>query len=185
MRAQLTRADLDADDRLHLHFALGKALEEQGDYAESFEHTARATRCGAPSALRRRRVPAHMCCARKSLFTPEFLATRGRVRDAGDPIFIVGLPRAGSTLVEQILASHSQVEGTMELPDMPALAQTRRAIARADGLRYPQALAASAGGAARARARSTSRAPASSARPAGRSSSTSCPTTSCTSASST
>ena len=52
------------------------------------------------------------------------------VAPAGDPIFIVGLPRAGSTLLEQILASHSQVEGTMELPDMPAIA---RSLARPGG----------------------------------------------------
>ena len=59
------------------------------------------------------------------MFTPEFLAARsGAGAAAADPIFIVGLPRAGSTLIEQILSSHSQVEGTMELPDVPALAQS-------------------------------------------------------------
>ena len=86
-------------------------------------------------------------------------------RQRRDPIFIVGLPRAGSTLIEQILSSHSQVEGTMELPDVPALAQT---VAQRTG---DEKAALPAGACAPCRAsncaasaRSTSRARASSAR---------------------
>jgi len=63
-----------------------------------------------------------MVAAMRQTFTPEFYAARqgwGCVAD--DPVFILGLPRAGSTLIEQILSSHSQVEGTMELPDLPAI----------------------------------------------------------------
>src|SRR5438874_441328 len=125
MRAQLARADLSVEDRYHFHFALGKALEDQSLYAESFEHYREG------NALRRARVhyePERIIdhVARcKAFFTGAFFASRaGAGALATDPIFIVGLPRAGSTLIEQILSSHSQVEGTMELPDVPALAQS-------------------------------------------------------------
>ena len=79
----------------------------------------------------------------KALFTPAFLAGRaGQGCPAPDPIFIVGLPRSGSTLVEQILASHSQVEGTQELPDIITLARRLGGRARkASEGRYPEALA--------------------------------------------
>ena len=125
MRLQLERADLPVDDRLHLHFALGKALEDNADYAASFEHYALGNR------LRRGQMgyqPDEMSrhVARiKSLFDAQFFAARkGYGAAAPDPIFIVGLPRAGSTLLEQILSSHSQVEGTMELPDIAGIARS-------------------------------------------------------------
>jgi tetratricopeptide (TPR) repeat protein len=141
MRTQLKREDLSADDRVHFHFALGKALEDAGSYAESFEHYRQG------NALRRAQVPydphrlhEHVKNSR-ALFTPQFLtATAGQGATAADPIFIVGLPRAGSTLIEQILSSHSQVEGTMELPDLPALAQSVVGRTGEPALRYPQAL---------------------------------------------
>jgi len=123
MRAQLARmetaGDADVDHSLHLHFALGKALEDRADYAASFQHYEQG------NAQRLQRVPyrAEETSARvrhaKHLYTPEFFARRkGFGCQASDPIFIVGLPRAGSTLLEQILSSHSQVEGTMELPEL-------------------------------------------------------------------
>jgi tetratricopeptide (TPR) repeat protein len=143
MRSQLERSDLPAEDGWHFHFALGKALEDRGEHEASFRHYQQG------NALRRRqvhydaeRIRVHVADA-KALFSAEFLSSRrGCGADAADPIFIVGLPRAGSTLIEQILASHSQVEGTMELPDVPALAQTISARVGADAARYPQALAA-------------------------------------------
>ena len=124
MRGQLERADLAAENRMHLHYALGKALEDQGGFAESFANYA------AGAALRKAAVPydpepvsAHVRRC-KALYTEAFFAAReGAGSPAPDPIFILGLPRSGSTLVEQILASHSQVEGTMELPDLGFLAQ--------------------------------------------------------------
>jgi predicted Zn-dependent protease len=142
MRAQLVRQDLSAEDRFHLHFALGKALEDQARHEQSFRHYREG------NALRRagvhyqpERIRTHVAEA-KALFGEEFFAARaGAGASANDPIFIVGLPRAGSTLIEQILASHSQIEGTMELPDVPALAQTVSDRAGAEALRYPQALA--------------------------------------------
>ena len=141
MRAQLARSDLKTEDRYHFHFALGKTLEDQEDYGPSFEHYRQG------NGLRRSQVhydatqgQQHLARAR-TLFTREFFATRA---DQGapdpDPIFIVGLPRAGSTLIEQILASHSQVEGTMELPDIPAMAHAVGERGRDSGLRYPEVL---------------------------------------------
>lgn len=142
MRAQLKRQDLSAEDSFHFHFALGKALEDQELYRDSFEHYREG------NALRRaqvhyepQRIREHVARF-KSVFTPEFLAAQsGHGAPAPDPIFVVGLPRAGSTLIEQILSSHSQVEGTMELPDIPALAQSVAQRTGDDKARYPQALA--------------------------------------------
>ena len=125
MQTQLARRELDDEDRLHLHFALGKALEDAGEYSGSFGHYAEGNR------LRRLQVrysademTTHVRRSRK-LFTAAFFEER---RDFGlqapDPIFVIGLPRAGSTLIEQILASHSCVEGTMELPDISAIARS-------------------------------------------------------------
>lgn len=113
------------EDRLHLHFALGKAREDRADYRAAFDHW----RIG--NALRRRSLPydpadIHAeCMAAKSFFDAARLSA-GTGSAAPDPIFVVGLPRSGSTLIEQILASHSQVEGTMELPDIMAMAARLR-----------------------------------------------------------
>jgi predicted Zn-dependent protease len=124
LRAALDRPDLSVDDRLHFDFALGKALEDEGDYEGSFAHYATG------NAARRRLHPyvaeenARYLERAKKLFTAEFFAAReASGAEAEDPIFIVGLPRAGSTLLEQILATHSQVEGTVELPDLPQIAR--------------------------------------------------------------
>src|SRR5437763_1503109 len=141
VREQLASADLSAEDRYHFHFALGKALEDEQRYADSFEHYRQG------NMLRRAqvhydpgRIDGHVKRS-KSLFTREFLArASGQGAPATDPIFIVGLPRAGSTLLEQILSSHSQVEGTMELPDVPALAHGIGTQATDGGPRYPQVL---------------------------------------------
>jgi tetratricopeptide (TPR) repeat protein len=122
MQLALATADLTDDDRFHLDFALGKALEDRGDAPEAFAHYA------SGNALRRNFIVHDADDVERfvtrsiSIATPEFFATRaGQGYDAPDPIFILGMPRAGSTLVEQILSSHSQVEGTTELPDIPAL----------------------------------------------------------------
>ena len=123
MLQQAERSDLSDEDRLQLEFALGKALEDAGDYGLSFEHYARG------NALRRRAVfydadtNTRFVQRLQKLYSAEFFAARdGSGCRVPDPIFIVGLPRSGSTLLEQILASHSQVEGTRELPDMQGLA---------------------------------------------------------------
>jgi tetratricopeptide (TPR) repeat protein len=135
MLAALARSDITADDRLHLHYALGKALEDRKDYAASFGHYAQG------AALRRIETPydADETTAQmqrsKAVFTEELFARHAGAGVASSaPIFILGLPRSGSTLIEQILASHSAVEGTMELPDIGF-------IARGLGPDYPEALA--------------------------------------------
>ena len=124
MRAHETAPTTQLIDRYHLCFALGKALEDRAEYEEAFHYYMRGnalkkTECRYdPDVLERGlRRQASVC-------TQEFLASRhGQGCDRPDPIFIVGLPRAGSTLIEQILASHSKVEGTMELADIPRLVQ--------------------------------------------------------------
>jgi tetratricopeptide (TPR) repeat protein len=124
MEGQLAREDLSEEDRFHLHYALGKAHEDAARYAESFEHYAQG------AAQRRAQVhydpavmTAHVARSKAALTAQLFASRTGQGCPAPDPIFILGLPRAGSTLVEQILASHSAVEGTMELPDVGAMAK--------------------------------------------------------------
>ena len=124
MEHALARSDLKDDDRFHVEFALGKALHDLGRSDEAFGHYA------AGNALRRQYHPfnaehqAQLIERSIELFTAEVLNSPGGSQ-AADPIFILGMPRAGSTLIEQILSSHSLVEGTSELPDMPAIARGR------------------------------------------------------------
>lgn len=124
MRGALERGDLDPEDRWHLDFALGKALEDRREPEAAFAHYA------AGNALRGRRMPykADETTAKVdqaiAVSTPAlFAAHAGEGCPAPDPIFVLGMPRAGSTLVEQILASHSQVEGTSELADIAVVAR--------------------------------------------------------------
>ena len=124
MRAHLAGSELTADNRFHFEYALAAALEKSGDFAESFAHYA------AGAKLRRGRMtynPAETTervRRAKTVFTAAFLAARAGQGCADPaPIFILGMPRAGSTLVEQILASHSAVEGTRELPELGHLVE--------------------------------------------------------------
>jgi len=143
MREHLAGSAITPDDRVHFEFAIGKALEDSKSFADSFDHYAQGNK------LRLARVgwdPAELTTLiqrSKALFTREFFAARADFGTAAaDPIFIVGMPRAGSTLVEQILASHSSVEGTMELPHIMSLAATL-GKKRAPGEKsvYPEVLA--------------------------------------------
>ena len=133
MHAALTREDLSAEDRFHLEFALGKAFEDARDFGESFQHYA------AGNALRRQALaydPAEttrMVDRTIAVATPAVLAkSSGFGCPDAAPIFVIGMPRAGSTLIEQILSSHSLVEGTSELPDIPMLARSKA---------YPESMA--------------------------------------------
>jgi tetratricopeptide (TPR) repeat protein len=143
MRGQLDSAQLGHEDRLHFHFALGKAFEDGQAYADSFEHYAAGNR------LRKAAVPydpaglSEQVRRSRALFTPEFFAARaGLGCQARDPVFIVGLPRSGSTLVEQILSSHPDVEGTMELPDVIGIVKDLSGRTRhSEPTRYPEVLA--------------------------------------------
>jgi len=123
-----------------VHFALGRAYEQRTDWARSFRHYA------AGNAARRKRAPFDVARFEEksrriaALFDePLFERYHGGGCIDPAPIFIVGLPRSGSTLVEQILASHSQVQGTMELPNLVSIV---RELDRRDGRRdtYPESL---------------------------------------------
>lgn len=123
MEAALETAGLSDDDRLHLHFALGKAFDDRREAERSFGHYDRANAIRHGQLDYDPDIVTHHVDKIIATLTPEFLASRaGQGDPTPDPIFILGMPRAGSTLLEQILASHSQIEGTMELPDMPAIA---------------------------------------------------------------
>ncbi|MGH6884593.1 MAG: tetratricopeptide repeat-containing sulfotransferase family protein [Geminicoccales bacterium] len=143
MRMQLQKPGLGVEHRIHFDFAIGKALEDRKEFAASFRHYAAGNR------LRRQtirhdadEISEHVERSR-NLFTHEFFSARSGygVPDT-DPVFIVGLPRSGSTLVEQILASHSAVEGTMELPYVVDIAKRLAArAADAGDAKYPDLLA--------------------------------------------
>ncbi len=142
MRAQDKNADLSHMDRVYLNFALGKAYEDRSDYDAAFDHYARGnalkkcqSRYSADDMSKDLEAQHRVC-------TSTFFEDRkGTGYDAPDPIFIVGLPRAGSTLLEQILSSHSQIDGTLELPNILSLSQSLRRQARKDGTTYPDNLA--------------------------------------------
>ena len=143
MEEALQEPRLGKQDRFHLHFALGKALEDRREAETSFAHYAEANRLRR-SLLDYLADDIHQHVQRSiALLTPQFFADRkGMGCQSPDPIFIVGMPRAGSTLVEQILASHPAIEGTAELPDMPAIARRLdERKARGDESLYPECLA--------------------------------------------
>ena len=140
MEGQADRTDLAFMDRVHLCFALGKAHEDRGEHEASFRHyeqgnalKRRQTRYDADRMTAELRAQAS-CCTEEL-----FAAKAGLGHAAPDPIFILGLPRAGSTLLEQILASHSQIDGTLELPNILALAHRLRGGKAGQSL-YPQVL---------------------------------------------
>ncbi len=140
LRAQIARSAALGLSRIKLEFALGKALEDSGQHAASFEHYVHGNElhrgtfdfdADAVTADVRRS---------EAMYTPRFFAERaGWGSDRTDPIFIVGVPRSGSTLLEQILASHPDVEGTRELPDMAAIVRELALRSRAAGRStYPE-----------------------------------------------
>lgn len=142
MREQEEGSQLSYQNRIHVCFALGKAFEDLGDYDQSFAYYKRGneykrvqSRYDADQMTAE--LDAQIAACTKNLFA----AQSGKGHPALDPIFILGLPRAGSTLLEQILASHSQIDGTLELPNILSLAHRLRRDKQAsnDSL-YPQNL---------------------------------------------
>ncbi len=142
MRASLASAALTTEARFHLEYALAFALEKAGSYAESFAHYA------AGAKIRRAQLGydpediSERVRRTKTVFTGAFLQARANQGHPDKaPIFIIGMPRAGSTLIEQILASHSAVEGTRELPEVAFLADELEVRSRAgNGHSYPECL---------------------------------------------
>jgi tetratricopeptide (TPR) repeat protein len=130
-------------DRYHLCFALGKALEDRGEYAESFHYYALGNAAKRAESKYRPEIIENNTRQQITVCTSDFFAARhgSGVKDR-DPIFIVGLPRSGSTLLEQILASHSQVEGTQELATVQQIvAKLRGRDPDLNDPRYPRILA--------------------------------------------
>jgi tetratricopeptide (TPR) repeat protein len=144
---QMTTAESAATttvvDRYHLCFALGKALEDREQYEKSFEYYARGNALKRAESHYRPEVLELNTRLQIEVCTPALFARHEQsgVR-AADPIFIVGLPRSGSTLIEQILASHSAVEGTQELADVPRMVvDLKGRDSNLDNPRYPAVLA--------------------------------------------
>ncbi len=130
-------------DRYHLCFALGKAFEDRQQYERSFEYYARGNALKRAASTYRPELMELNTRLQKEVCTAALFArhVNSGVPDP-DPIFVVGLPRSGSTLIEQILASHSAVEGTQELADIPRIvADLRGRESDRDDPRYPRVLA--------------------------------------------
>ena len=143
---ELRAAELDeslaAIDRYHICFALGKAFEDRKDYETSWHYYARGNAMKRAESKYRADILEQNTRLQRQVCTKEFFAARhGWGCQAPDPIFILGLPRAGSTLLEQILASHSMVEGTQELANIPRYAlQLQGLNPDLDNPRYPKSL---------------------------------------------
>jgi tetratricopeptide (TPR) repeat protein len=122
MLASLGSVTIGDENKSQLEFAIAKAYEDDCEYKESFTHYSAGNNIIFENSSYDKSILEDHVINSKKLFTEKFLADRyGEGCPAKDPIFIVGMHRAGSTLIEQILSSHSEVEGTFELTDMPAL----------------------------------------------------------------
>ena len=144
MQANLARADLAAENRCYFHYALASALEKSRDYVDSFAHYAAGAKLWRTQIAYNPEDTTERVRRAKAVFTTDLLEARaGQGCPDPAPIFILGMPRAGSTLIEQILASHSEVEGTSELPELGHLVHQlgpRRGIG--SGQSYPECLLA-------------------------------------------
>jgi len=136
---------ISTEDQTHLCFALGKALEDRGNFDQSFSYYERGNDLMREEVRHRATNLNIRTQAQMDVCTADLFKQKSKVGfDAPDPIFVLGLPRAGSTLIEQILASHSQIDGTMELPNLIWLAQRLRGSSHLEeesgSPRYPQIL---------------------------------------------
>ena len=143
MRTQEAAASTAAEDRIHLCFALAKALEDRDETPDSWRYYERGNALKRAESRYRPEVIETNTARQIAICTSDFFARRAGWGDPRpDPIFILGLPRSGSTLLEQILASHSQVEGTQELADIQRLVQDLQGRdPDLDDPRYPASLA--------------------------------------------
>ena len=140
MERLLQQEPINADERIVLHFALGKIYRKVGEHARSFQHLLEG------NALKRRQfdydgnLDIKLFARLREIFTPEFMATRsGHGNPSAQPIFIVGMPRSGSTLLEQMLAGHPRVHAVGEKPNL------HDAIAALTDPNYPDNIAAMSG----------------------------------------
>ena len=143
MRVEESSPSTPLVDRYHLCFALGKGWEDRGEYAQSWYYYERGNALRRSESRYRPEVLETNTRKQIEICTREFFAARAGIgAQQSDPIFILGLPRAGSTLVEQILASHSQVEGTQELSDIQRIVlDLQGRDPDLDNPRYPGTLA--------------------------------------------
>jgi tetratricopeptide (TPR) repeat protein len=143
LKALQAEPTIGAVDRYHLSFALAKALEDQGEFAESIRYYELGNALKRAESRYRPEIIETNTRQQIEVCTAEFFASHaGCGAPDRDPIFIVGLPRSGSTLLEQILASHSQVEGTLELPNVQQIVSTLRGRdPDLENPRYPRILA--------------------------------------------
>ncbi len=143
MRAREAAPATEAKDRTHLCFALGKALEDRDEIGESWRYYERGNALKRAESRYRPEIIETNTRKQIEVCTRAFFAQRAGWGDRSpDPIFIVGLPRSGSTLIEQILASHSRVEGTQELSDVQRIVlDIQGRDPDLDNPRYPAALA--------------------------------------------
>ena len=141
MEALENNPHLGGQDRVYLQFALGKAYEDRKDYAQSFTHYAKGNAIKKAQLQYRAEGTTKECAEQITACTPEIFA-RETGCQAPDPIFILGLPRSGSTLLEQILSSHSMVDGTLELPNVLSISGKLRRLGQRQGnQKYPFNLA--------------------------------------------
>jgi len=143
MAAAEASPSIAAIDRYHLCFALGKAFEDREDYERSFGYYERGNALKRAESKYRAELVEQNTANQKRVCTREFFLEReGYGAPSRQPIFILGVPRAGSTLLEQILASHSQVEGTQELSNVPGTVLDLQGYnPDLDNPRYPGCLA--------------------------------------------
>ena len=140
MQDQVKRGQLSPSTAAHFCFALGKAYEDLADYDAAWHWYQSGNQRQRPLVSHDPLLMENRHAAIIDTFTAEFLRShQGFGSAAADPIFIVGLPRSGSTLIEQILASHSQVEGTAELPTLGLTAGSVGRY-RTDGTTFPEAV---------------------------------------------
>jgi len=142
MRAEEAAPSISPIDRYHFCFALGKAYEDGNEFAKSWQFYEHGNAFKRAESRYRPEIIEINTGKQIEICTTEFFGARAGVgAPDSDPIFIVGLPRSGSTLVEQILASHSQVDGTQELPDIPRIVrEIEGPRSNADHPRYPGVL---------------------------------------------
>jgi tetratricopeptide (TPR) repeat protein len=142
MRGQESQSLNTPLDRIYIKFALGKAYEDREDYDQAFQYYEAGNQLKkAESRYDADQITAEFALQKQVCVPSLFEAYAGLGHQAQDPIFIVGLPRAGSTLLEQILSSHSQVDGTLELPNILSLAhRLRRGLPDIDVSGYPEIL---------------------------------------------
>ena len=142
MKNQLENVNLLSKDRVYFHFAIAYALEKEGEYEEAFSHLKKGNeikKINNRYSIKRMKDEIH---SQIQICDSNFFSSHGEGGlNRNDPIFILGLPRSGSTLIEQILASHSQIDGTLELPNILSMAHGLRGHDRLSNEgKYPSVL---------------------------------------------